>query len=109
MKEKQKNKTYVSAIDLKTAYACDRLYSRLVWQKLFDLYRNNGGDVAYMDNLLCDLYSLERYFKAGSFVVFWYFCNGHTVMQDFVDSNETCYRIEFNADDMSVVIVGCTQ
>jgi hypothetical protein len=96
---------YKTSIDLKTAYCCDKLYSRLVWQKLFDVYRSNNGDLTYMDNMLCDLYTLKRKIAEGSFVSYWFHSDrGYTTMADFADPAETCYRIEFIADDMVVLI-----
>lgn len=98
------SKKFTKTIDLTTAYVCDKLYSRKVWQVLFDLFRSTGGDLQNMDNMLCDLYTLERLFSKGSFVQFWHFNNGYTSMQAFNDPEETCYRIEFNADNSDVVI-----
>jgi hypothetical protein len=101
---KHKKNKYKEIIDLKTAYPCVKLYSRLIWQKLFDVFRTNGGDISLMDNMLCDLYSLNRYFESGPFKVYWHFCSGYTVMQGFQEPNETNYVIEYNADNNVVTI-----
>ncbi len=91
-------------IDLKTAYACEKLYSRLAWQKIFNIYRATGGDLDKMDNMLCDLYSLEDNIKSGSFTLYWHFCHEYTVLLGFVDPSETCYKIEYDADEMTITI-----
>jgi len=99
-----KTKEYSEYINLKTRFTCNKLYSRLVWQKLFDLYRSAGGNLTYMDDMLCDLYSLERYFESGSFEVYWYFGCNFTGLQDFIDPDETCYKIKYDADNCNVTI-----
>ena len=36
--------------------------SRILWQALFDEYRNNGGSLDNMDNMLIDLRNCEKVF-----------------------------------------------
>lgn len=49
-------------LSFKGRYRCHRLFSRLVWQVLFDEYRNTGGDLSRVDNMLCDYYDIEKRF-----------------------------------------------
>lgn len=51
-------------VDLNHRPWSPKLFSRLVWQQLFNLYREGGGDPNAMDSLLCDLYTLVEYFEA---------------------------------------------
>lgn len=37
--------------------------ARCVWQELFRIYRGKGYNIENLDNLLCDMHSLERMFK----------------------------------------------
>ena len=51
----------------------------MVWQVLFDEYRNNGGYLDNMDNMLIDLANIERQFTkchkewTDGFVFKWWF------------------------------------
>jgi len=67
-------------IDLKHRDRSVRLYTRLIWQVLFDAYRDTGGPLDHMDNMLCDLYSLERFFNLNSegWQMRWYCCGFST-------------------------------
>lgn len=56
----------LAEIDLRCRIQSPNLFARLVWQVLFDYYRNNGGDLNEMDSLLCDLEILKNVFKADS-------------------------------------------
>ena len=61
-------------IDLAHGSKENRYITRLVWQELFNLYRNGGGDLFKMDNLLCDLYVLEQSLKrTNSIDLYWTF------------------------------------
>lgn len=35
---------------------------RLIWQQLFNFYRNNGGNLDRLDNLLIDYENCKKYF-----------------------------------------------
>lgn len=61
-------------LDLRSYLYDSKLHSRLIWQVLFDAYRNSGGELDHMDSMLCDLYSLERWLQAlprGGAVLYW--------------------------------------
>ena len=72
-------------IDLKTYVHSPKLYSRLIWQELYCIYRNSGGSPNHMDNLLCDLYTLERELAKGKGIsLYWDFdVSGYTDMKGY--------------------------
>lgn len=78
-------------IDLRFRMYSTKLYSRLVWQELFNIYRENGGDLSNMDSLLCDLYTLERWFdniknlpiRKSVNPLYWRFVGNFTDISDF--------------------------
>ena len=45
----------VARIDLSHGSRESHYVARLIWQELFNLYREGGGDLDQLDNLLCDL------------------------------------------------------
>ena len=45
---------------------------RLVWQELFNIYRDGGGDLSKMDNLLCDLKKLKNHIKENNELDLWW-------------------------------------
>jgi len=51
----------ITTIDFRHSSASNSYWARCVWQVLFDYYRNSGGNLANMDNLLCDLAAIERW------------------------------------------------
>jgi hypothetical protein len=54
--------TPLTEIDLHHRVNCPKLFARLVWQVLFNEYREFGGKLERMDNLLCDYDLLQTYF-----------------------------------------------
>lgn len=93
-----------------------RLFSRLVWQELFNIYRQGNGDLSNMDNLLCDLYTIERHFKVKpdrlgdaigtDFDLYWRFDRELTETSSQADTyvNDACYKISFNRDSQKIII-----
>ena len=63
-------------ITIDLAHRCkeNKYITRLVWQELFNIYRDGGGDLSKMGDLLCDLYSLERELEKNlSIDLYWSF------------------------------------
>ena len=59
-------------IELRHRDSSFQLRSKLVWQELFNDYRNNGGNLACMHDLLCDLRNIEELFKTyKDFTFYW--------------------------------------
>ena len=95
----------VATIDLSHGSLESYYISRLIWRELFNVYRKNGGDLARMDNLLCDLGTL-RLFCEGRRVfggpystrystLYWEFgVRGFTDLQSFATSPGS-YKIEW--------------
>lgn len=48
-------------IDLRMYLREPKLHARLVWQELFNYYRNHGGDLDSMDNMLCDYHQIHQH------------------------------------------------
>lgn len=92
-------------VDLRTRYSRE-LYARDVWQKLFDIYRQNGGNLTKMDNLLCDHSTLIREFeKYKDFTFYWHFWpEGNTFVYSYTELDYPCYRVRFIQKDEKVVI-----
>ena len=68
-------------IDISYRTYSPKFYARLVWQQLFDFYRNNGGCLCDMDSILCDLGILEEQFdKKVPFKLNFHFGNSATYM-----------------------------
>ena len=101
-------KKYREVIDLRCRYYCPKLFSRLVCQKLYDIYSAGGGDLSHLDNLLCDLYSLERDFKTETaFTLYWHYQRDYTSMRSFRDTDDDeVYKISYLPDSDEVVIEG---
>lgn len=53
------------AINLSGSLPSPSLYARKLWQQLFNIYLERGGQTSHLDSFLCDLYSFEKEFKAG--------------------------------------------
>lgn len=92
-------------VDLRTRCSTE-LWARDVWQKLFDIYRQNGGNLAKMDNLLCDHSTLIRKFaEYKDFTFYWHFWpEGNTFVYSYTELDYPCYRIRFIQKDEKVVI-----
>jgi len=111
MNEQEKitnTKKSFKTIDLQS-YMCDsKLYSRLVWQVLFDEYTEYGGCIGKMDSMLCDLYSIERYFEKWrnstdqGFSFQWSYFKEITEIQasDVPRSNEKYIEVHFNSNEV---------
>jgi hypothetical protein len=72
-------------------WACNELRARKAWQFLFDYYRNNGGDVGKLDNMLIDYTLLCKFFSeypqsCKSFFE-WDFFDCHT---SFISNGPLC-------------------
>ena len=89
-------------IDLSYRYECNKLYARIVWQALFDIYRNGGGDIEHMDSILWDLFILARTFKYGNFILYWSFYHSCTGLELLPGPSEENYKI--TRKDMKVTI-----
>lgn len=115
----------VVVIDLRGKSWSARYFSRLVWQRLFECYRTGGGDLTNMDSLLCDLYTLERYFSPdhkmsgdspelnshpvswANFTIYWCFVGNYTEITyyPYFGSDSTCYyKIEFVREQQKITI-----
>jgi len=74
-----------------------------VWQELFNIYRDGGGDLSEMDNLLCDLYSLERELeKNRSIDLYWIFDISFTTIVGF--PMDGFYHILWNGESDTITI-----
>lgn len=67
--------------------------ARMLWQQLFDYYREHGGDLNHMDNMLIDFETCKKAFEQQSYnpvtrfvwgccenhwVTYWYDLAGYT-------------------------------
>jgi len=71
-------------IDLRARLTETKLFSRLLWQELFNFYREQGCSLTEMDSLLCDLYVFEQRFH-NPFTL-WWCCSpgsGYTEIRDY--------------------------
>lgn len=96
--------TILKTIDLRSRTWSAKYFSRLVWQVLFDEYRNNGGDLDHMDSLLCDLYILEGNFEnqPNGFCVDWEFWRGTTNIYTYCGAE--CIRIKYEPENKQIII-----
>ena len=65
----------VATIDLSYSSRESHYVARMIWQELFNIYREGGGDLHRLDNLLCDLRPLVTFcggLRAYS-VLYWEF------------------------------------
>lgn len=114
-------------IDLRHRDGSPGLHARLIWQVLFDNYRNNGGDLDHMDSLLCDLLWLQREIEKarsslsryhGPITWYWEFLGDYTSLREHSESpddvkivyDRDLVTIDFNPNKEMVVnkpIVHC--
>lgn len=76
-----------------------KLFSRLVWQELFNWYRTHNCSLEFMDSMLCDLYILERFFEDSMSleyckVLYWSGHGSYTSITEFPE--ESNLKIEFD-------------
>lgn len=57
----------------------------LVWQYLFTLYREQGGDLDHMWDMLCDLTIIENVFKRAETAFYWEVTRNYTNITTFRD------------------------
>lgn len=96
-------------IDLRGRINSPGLYARLTWQQLFNIYKEEGGDLTHMDALLCDLGILTRWF-AGEYKdyqgniykgsLYWSFDGSWTTIQDF--DQPGFYKIEYLGEGIKI-------
>lgn len=53
---------------------------RIIWQQLFDKYRQNGGDLSNMDNMLIDYTNIVDLYNIGPNSFVWGFNEHRTVL-----------------------------
>lgn len=66
------------------------LYSRLVWQVLFNDYRENGGFLNVMDDILCNLSDIKELFGTYKDFTFYWWHSNH--LTDLTFQRETHRR-----------------
>ena len=96
----------VATIDLSHGSRERHYVARQIWQKLFDLYREGGGDLGRLDNLLCDLGTLKSYclYGRGRHSLFWEWgANGYTIISSVAPS-PGCYKIEWPIGSDTITI-----
>lgn len=85
-------------IDLKHRSYAPSLYSRLLWQKLFNIYHEHSGNLTALDSFLCDLHLFESWFnqhKAG--IIYWSvdFESGYTDLSTYPQHHLYCVKIAY--------------
>ena len=81
-------------IDLSTNIYSPSLFSRMVWQHLFRVYRSTG-DLENMDSILCDLEILKKRFEKGEDFTLWWTCSrDYTEIADYKleDAVKICWK-----------------
>ncbi len=90
---------------LKGYVHCPKLYARLAWQILFDYYIKNKGNLAHMDNMLCDYTALIKRFEMNqSFTVYWcmYPKGDNTDMYDTGGPMPWVMSLKYNATEHKI-------
>lgn len=76
------------------------LITRKIWQQLFNLYRNGGGSLCFMDSLLCDIYSIEDLVSSSQekrkiITFYWSFSRSFTMILAFPESKDS-YKVVYD-------------
>jgi len=111
MKTKEDMKTF-KVIELNHRDISKKLWARLVVQVLFDEYRNNGGDLSRIDNLLCDYDIIREKFQKWessyykdvlvSDIVFWWTFGGDLTDIYEYKPDEAAVKVVFNCVEFRV-------
>jgi hypothetical protein len=94
-------------LSFKTDWQCPKLKARKTWQQLFDIYRQNGGSLDNMGNILIDLNALTHYFeKYENFTIYWDFWREVTNIKGFCfpHAEENCYCIQYDVEELTLKI-----
>jgi hypothetical protein len=87
-----------------------KLWSRKVWQELFNLYRRMSGNLHELDSLLCDLYFLERELEIGMKgrgFDYWFALDesGYTNWQSFQDDHHNIHVVwKFGGKEIKITV-----
>jgi len=57
------------------------LTAKAIWQVLFEVYRQNGGSLTNMHDMLCDLNIIEEKINSGNPIFFWHFSTDMTFVE----------------------------
>lgn len=91
-------------VDFKKSIVCSRLRARMVWQELFNIYRDGGGDLSRMDSLLCDLAGLDVFFQnRTNDVLYFYFDRDYTNLLE-VSEHQFSWKIQWHREEQTVTI-----
>lgn len=82
--------------------------SPVVWQVLFNIYREMGGDLNKMNDISMDLFTLKEYFNKAEhgFIVYWGLTGNITDLswdKFYIEQNHThVYRLTYKQDVVTI-------
>jgi len=95
-------------IDIRSRSHDVDFHARLAWQELFNIYRENGGNLSAMDSLLCDLSVIAQRLRESlrnEVVFYWHFGRGGlTDITDTNEGDESACKVVFDDERQTIVI-----
>jgi hypothetical protein len=102
--------TLLKTIPLHCTYRSPGLQSRMIWQELFNYYREHGGLLEHMDNILIDYQSLIQCFDEPDFhfyngnKAYWTFWHCWTQLSKYHEEISHDWAIEISVGENEIVL-----